>query len=552
MRNRKAFSCCILKRGKYCYLVIAAMSLLLLYSRLDVSLLHQDSIRANKNNLPKFGRFVREIERESVRRRNLETPTIYFPEETGISLISNPWQVQQDAINKTQANIDKCMSASNLTSPALLQIARENAQLFMEQYGRVISPQYLDGYVNYCWNTEYHLTLDEPFMKGHIDGIDFNRRITKNWFGQRMIKYFKDRFLRTYKSSTVCLPNMYILGFEKCGSTFFWCLLSKTLNKDLTSMQEKTIQADKEPYFWTPFNYKPSIPNYQSLVGQYIPMFLTASNPKIHEVIRKNITMIDGCPSTVIEWPHFTDTEPELANYCLLPSALPELFPQSKYLVIMREPASMMYSAFWWSFHAAPQKLDLFSQSIANDHSRGPMMFHLHAGKKIIKFLSCMNNHPTVRYQKKCTLWGKGGDNYTDCISNRTHLLSECVANITNKREFLEAVLHRGIYYVHVRKWLQTIPRDRIFFTTLERLTTETHTVLSDVHRFLKGSPLLLTKEQIIEVKSLCRENVNAINYKKPSLMMQQRTKTMLKKFFKPFNSLLSKILDDKQFLWTH
>ena len=528
------------------------MSLLLLYSKLDISILHQDSNRANKNNLPKFGTFVREIERENVRRRTLETPTIYFPEETGISLISNPGQVQQDAINKTQANIDKCMSASNLTSPALLEIARENAQLFMEQYGKVISPQYLDSYANYCWNAEYNLTLDEPFMKGHIDGIDFNRRITKHWFGQRMIKYFKDRFLRTYKSSTVCLPNMYILGFEKCGSTFFWCLLSKTLNKDLTSMQEKTIQADKEPYFWTPFNYKPSIPNHQSLLGEYIPMFLTASNPKIQEATRKNITLIDGCPSTVIEWPHFTDTEPELANYCLLPSALPELFPQSKYLVIMREPVSMMYSAFWWSFHAAPQKLDSFSLSIANDHSRGPMMFHLHAGKKIIKFLSCMNNHPTVRYQKKCTLWGKGGDNYTDCISNRTHLLSECVANITNKREFLEAVLHRGIYYVHVRKWLQTVPRDRIFFTTMERLTTETHTVLSDVHRFLKGSPLLLTKEQIIEVKSSCHENVNIINYKTPSLMMQQRTKTMLKKFFKPFNSLLSKILDDKQFLWTH
>ncbi len=527
------------------------MFLLLLYSKLDISLLHQDSNRAHKRKPPKFGTFDREIQRESARWNNPGPLKTYFPEPTDISLISNPQQVQQDAINKTQANIDKCMSASNLTSPALLEIARENALLFMEQYGKVISPQYLDGYVNYCWNTEYQLTLDEPFMNGHIDGNDFKRRISKHWFGNSMIRYFREKFLRTYKSSTACLPNLYVLGFEKCGSTFFWCLLSKTLNKDL-GMQKKKIQADKEPYFWTPFNYQPFTLNHQSLAGEYIPMFLTASDPKIPKATRKNITMIDGCPSTVIEWPQFTDTEPELSNYCLLPSALPELFPQSKYLVIMREPVSMMYSAFWWSFHAAPPKFDSLSRSVANDHSRGPVMFHMNAGKKIIEFLNCMNNHPTVRYQKKCTLWGKGGENYTDCISNRTHLLSACVANITNKREFLEAVLHRGIYYVHVRKWLQTVPRDRIFFTTIERLTTQTHTVLSDVHTFLKGSPLLLTQEQITEVQSSCRENGNTINYKTPSLMMHQRTKAMLKKFFKPFNSLLSEILEDEQFLWTH
>ncbi len=464
-------------------------------------------------------------------------------EGKSISLVKNPEQAQQQAISKTLTNIDKCMSASNLTSPALLEIARENSQLFMEQYGKVISPQYLDSYANYCWNAEYNLTLDEPFMKGHIDGIDFNRRITKEWYGRSMIQYFKDRFLGTYNSSTVCLPNLYLLGFEKCGSTFLWCLLSKILNKDI---QEKNIhvQANKEPYFWTQYDYKRSIPNHRSLAGEYIPMFLTASNPKIQEATRKNITLIDGCPSTVIEWPHFTDTEPELANYCLLPSALPELFPQSKYLVIMREPVSMMYSAFWWSFH-----FDSLNQSAANNHSRGPMMFHLHAKKKITKFLSCVNNHSTVRYQKKCTLWGKGGDNYTDCISNRTHLLSECVANITNKREFLEAVLHRGIYYVHVRKWLQTVPRDRIFFTTMERLTKDTHSVAKKLSNFF-GNVSEITQDEMERMKHKCRTNSNTVNYKTSSLMMKESTKEMLETFFKPFNRMLSELLEDEQFLW--
>ncbi len=100
----------------------------------------------------------------------------------------------------------------------------------MEQYGSVISPQYLDGYVNYCWNTDYHLVLDEPFMKGQIDGRNFKRKIHKFRYGASMKNYIEANYGKTYNTSTVCLPNIYLLGFEKCGSTNFWCLLSKTLN----------------------------------------------------------------------------------------------------------------------------------------------------------------------------------------------------------------------------------------------------------------------------------------------------------------------------------
>ncbi len=48
-------------------------------------------------------------------------------EGKSISPVKNPEQAQQQAISKTLTNIDKCMSESNLTSPALLENARENA-----------------------------------------------------------------------------------------------------------------------------------------------------------------------------------------------------------------------------------------------------------------------------------------------------------------------------------------------------------------------------------------------------------------------------------------
>ena len=197
----------------------------------------------------------------------------------------------------------------------------------------------------------------------------------------------------------------------------------------------------------------------------------------------------------------------------------------------------MMYSAFWWSF---------IPNHVPVDQSQGPMMFYLHAKKKITKFLSCMNNHPTVRYQKNCTLWGKGEDNYTDCISNRTHLLSEFVANITNKKKFLEAALYRGIFYVHVRKWLQTVPRDRIFFTTMERLTKDTNSVAKELSNFFGK---IFKQDKVERMKHKCRTNSNA-SYKTSSLTIQESTKAILQKMFQPFNRMLSELLEDEQFMW--
>ena len=451
------------------------------------------------------------------------------------------------SVSRTLRNVDKCMTGSNLSSPALLQLARDNAKLFMVQYGRVISPHYLHDYTNYCWNTSYQLSLRWDFAEGHIGRTKFSKLIPRFWFGMGIKSFVNEEYDGHFASSTVCLPNIYLLGFEKSGSTFFWCLLSRMLNQH---SEGERIQATKEPYFWTPFTYKAETPNIQKLATNYIPMFLRGADERLSVQRRKELAMIDGCPSTVIEWPRFSESEPELTNYCLLPSALPELFPESKYLVIMRNPVDMLYSAFWWSFHAAPNRNDLLSQAVKWDHTKGPRAFTVRVGKKIVQFLNCINRHPTVKSEKGCTLWGKHGLEYSECIGRHTHLLSECVANITTKRVLMEAVLHRGVYYVHVRKWLLTVPRERIFFTTMEKLSRDTYTVLKEAYKFFKGDKVNLSRDDVENIKLSCRENKNNVNYKSPSLKMLGSTRTMLEKFFEPFNKLLSNLLQDDQFLW--
>ena len=361
------------------------------------------------------------------------------------------------AISRTLRNIDKCMAGSNLSSPTLLQLARDNAKQFMIQYGSVISPDYLHNYTNYCWNISYSLSLSYNLSvgwdvaKGHIGTIAYSRLTPRLWFGPYINNFVKRLYDQEYASSSVCLPNIYLLGFEKSGSTFFWCLLSKMLNRN--GEENERVQAVKEPYFWTPFNYKVEPPSSEKLAAHYIPIFLRGADKRLSVQTRRELAMINGCPSTVIEWPHFTKSEPELTNYCLLPSALPELFPGSKYVVIMRNPVDMLYSSFWWSFnyHDNIRTINV-SQLMGKKYHRGPQLFHDQVSNKIERFLNCINNYSGTKTQPNCTLWGRRGLEFSECIATRAHLLSECVANITTKREFLEAVLHRGVYYVHVRK----------------------------------------------------------------------------------------------------
>ena len=490
--------------------------------------------------------------------RNRYTPSIEITSE----LPHRREESKDNITERTLQNIEKCMQASNLDNIHLLQRAKQNAELFVTQYRQVIPNNYLPDHASHCWESDYNISLTQHGrVRGSIDN-DNNRQVPNERFGKHMLKDLRMHFsgqgkhmlkdLRmyisgTFTSSKVCLPNIYLLGFEKSGSTFLWCVLTKVLNYDLKRTQ---LQAVKEPYFWTPYSYRPSLPHPENLAGSYIPMFLRAFDPKYPS---ENVTIIDGCPSTVLEWPRFHPEDPDIVNYCLLPSALPELFPQSKYLVIMRNPVHMLYSAFWWSYQHAPNSSsDPIAGKVRIDARKGPPYFHLRVKEKIANFLTCVNNHSSVKSKPKCELWGSNDSNFSACIAERTHLLADCVANITNHRQMGEAVLHRGMYYVHVLKWLQTVPRDRIVFTTLERLSNDVYSTIKEVYGIIqKDTVFPLDKETVKEISQTCKENTNIINYKEDStLKMRLDTEYMLEQFFSPFNKMLSDLLGDEQFLW--
>lgn len=471
-------------------------------------------------------------------------------------------------VARVKQNLDKCFQASDLsrnsTGHQNLEIqAKWNAEYFLREYRRIIPPNSMKGYSSYCWNSRYKAIAMGWFshkIEGHIDGLYFKHKLDNIWYANNEYSDLSNYFGGRFSSEMVCLPKIYLLGFEKCGSTYFWCFIKNVLaghhqtgNQDQSPRQ---LQADKEPYFWTPFDYKKSLPLASNLGNSYLINFMRAFDPRLSVEDKKRAVLIDGTPSMVLEWPSFKESDHERANHCLLPSALPQLFPESKYVVIMRNPVSMMYSSFWWSYVASSS----FSLGYVYDllhTSKGPTIFHKSVMAKLESFFECMRDETSPVTSKPCNISTSSNEEYESCIEGRTHLLSECVYSITTNRARLEAVLHRGIYHVHVRKWLSVLPKEQIMFTTLEKLKESPALVAGQLLKFFEVEESLLetplSDDEVKRLTSTCSTNPSRIidyagNHKYD---MHESTKMILTKFFQPFNKHLTSLLNDSQFLWS-
>ncbi len=465
-------------------------------------------------------------------------------------------------LSTVEDNIKKCLNASDLGSTDLVQLAVDNAQLFLSEYRTVIPKESLPNHSSHCWNINYSASAT-PFsmltgrLNGYIGGQNLaDQRLDWPFYGHSQFYDLYSRYSGQFSSDTVCLPKTYLLGFEKCGSTYLWCFISKVIKafgNNPSGKSSDDYHATKEPYFWTPFFYAKSLPNASMIGNPYLVNFMQAADKKITPEERKEVMLIDGTPSTVIEWPNFRESDPELANYCLLPSTLPQLFPDSKYVVVMRDPLDMLYSNYWWSFHTADWHISPYYAKDYFYFREGPQVFHDNSVFKIDAFLECLRGES----QAPCPFAEARPEEYTSCIVSRTHLLTECVHEITNKRTRKESAIHRAIYYVHVRKWLSILPRDRILFVTLDKLKNEPAKVASNVLNFFEIdhelNQSLLTDSAVRNVTADCSTNsVGRINYKDypETKNMLPETEVLLKKFFAPFNKLLADLLDSDEFLW--
>lgn len=473
------------------------------------------------------------------------------------SKLSSLWRLKRlvDAPLTVPELIEDCMRTANLASPALVRPAIANAKYFYREFRKAIPEAPLTGYRSHCWVRNYSVQWDKPpsyKCKGELGNITFARDFTAFFPYQQIFSYMAGSYPQlSYNSSTVCLPNFFVAGFPKCGSTFLYYMVDSLIS--LSSKDLNRNQVEKDTQFWVHFDpfqkIKIGVPKVEDLGGylfNFIPGIDKVSKKRSHDTV-----LVDGTPNYINEWPIFLEEENDITNYCLIPAVLPRLLPRSKYFVIMRNPIDMLYSNFWFSC----------TKNFINIPFpyKGPQIFHQRTVTKIAKFNICMKNESEERISFTCTMLDK--KYYSSCIRKRIHLLDRCAAHTlpeiysADLPQCGDIWLSVGLFYVHIRKWLHILPRERIIFLTLDEVNKNPSIVAHRILKFLDLNTTLANDVRNVNAMlwsgKVNTKQQNEVNYNGDiKLQMRKDTKQLLEIFYHPFNSLLVELLGDHKYQW--
>ena len=439
------------------------------------------------------------------------------PDSIASSITGSMLSLLEEEVRTVSSRIRDCLTATNMSDYFItnnyMTTAEHNTRQVLESLRKII-PMFEGEYDLPCWSAHMNV-FHKPSKKitnGTINGDRFlfegNNLILQyvNWNGNPL----------HITQSTVCLPKIFLLGYPKCGSTFLYCLLTHILYLKLRV--KGNCMAVKEPHWW--------VANYavQSTSPGYLPLYLL-NFERGSEFVDRNMpaVTIDASPNLMWQSPRYSEDE-TMENYCLMPSLIPVILPDSKYFVIMRNPITLLYSAFWFSC----TRLGL--KSVNSVKYQGPDIFHERIIKKITMFNNCKDQG---MHLDKCVNM-VGADVYTP-------VLPKCG----------RTRLEMSLYYFHTRKWLSVVPRERIHFFTMEELATQDITHTAKV--ILDHLELNSTKREMNAFQKInCNKNTqHSIDYKHdPRLKMREDTKQILEEFFQPYNKMLADLLGDDKFLW--
>ncbi len=455
-------------------------------------------------------------------------------------------------VDQVLENVRTCLKATNMTESANEAIALANAKEFYQQYSKVIPTEFLSNYSSHCWKMNFDVEIFKRlFYKGQLGkypfkGIGRGEQQTL----EDQIMSLKEVFKGNFSSDVICLPNVFLAGFPKCGSTYGFCFLRSLLHLSAGLRMGALTEVVKEPHYWVRVRVSKHVkmPKPTDL-AEYVLNFLPGLF-KINALKNKEVVLIDGTPNMLFDSPRFHVKHSNTSNYCLLPSAFPELLPKSKYIVIMRNPLKMLYSAFWFSCITKGIKVPRNVQLI------GPDLFHDRIKAKMDLFNDCMRDPDNLEISMPCNLYDDS--DYDSCIKKRLHLLDQCVHTITFNlfsKELPECGRSRvemGLFYTHIRKLLTVVPRDKVMALTLEQLVKEPEVIAEQMLKFLGyPSPKSILNQVTLITHTCTKNSQETIPYKHdPQLKMREDTKSMILKFYKPFNSLLAGLLQDDRFLW--
>ena len=186
----------------------------------DVSTLPTVTVVQHRQNSTRQNTFRQNGPRQSTSRQN----------DSG----SIPVQLFNMTTILPQMVAELCMRAAHmdLVNASLLTQARINARYLYDELKQIIPHDSLSHIRSHCWKESFFIQWDNFRYSGNIGDVSFKkelndyRRFKGLYIPQLPANLTKMIGGRTeYKSDTVCLPNIFLVGFGKCGSSFYYILL---------------------------------------------------------------------------------------------------------------------------------------------------------------------------------------------------------------------------------------------------------------------------------------------------------------------------------------
>ena len=412
-------------------------------------------------------------------------------------------------------NLQMCLDATNLTDyfhrEKFLSTAVANVKYYVDILHEYIPHQFNATLPNHCWRDNAELVIGSSNFSGHIgqtqykisrSGIDSNRYT--QLAVMRDLNYTEEYFV-----PLSCIPEVFIAGFPKCGTGNMYTMV--------TSHPAISRSIQKEPSWWDKSEHFTHNTMKNAL---YMADYLVNFRPLVEKLSvtesRNPVYGVDGSTTTIYRFPKFRNKW--IIDVCLLPSVLPVVLPKVKFIVMLRNPVTYLYSHFWYSCSSIYRK-SLPSKVASN----GPDVFHDRVLEKIASFHYCIARFPLA----KCA-------QITESPVKYNAKMPKCG----------DIFISIAIYYVHIQKWLSVVPRKRWLFVTTEELSANKSQTLNRVWDFLNIPPM---KEEAQERKG---SQIYVEYHNKKSLFMRNDTREILKDFFRPYNQMLADLLGDRKFLW--
>lgn len=368
-----------------------------------------------------------------------------------------------------------------------------------------------------CWYAENFNFLPQKLSKKLMDVTtfvdveeQFNRMELENILS-RVFKFGnKASFTLSHSDHHFCLPSTFLIGFPKCGTTSLY-----------NYIEEHPLMAkprNKEGQFWREFVRTKQIKYRELQILLYLFHFYGAS--KAMEFHPEMFT-IDASASTVFATSQlYAELDQDV---CVVPAMISNVLPNAKFLIIMRNPIDRLWSDFWYFCSRSEWRSKNYRITVPdNILPKASEMFHNLTVLTIREYLDCVNNNHSQFYC--ATLVGSVSGEAAGCKKVRLGL---------------------SMYYIHVLRWFSVIPRHQILLIRLEDLIANVTESMNKVWSFLNVPSISM----VLKSK---QNNNNWITKGKyiAHFTMLEKTRSILKDFFHPYNLKLAELTNDQRYLW--